>query len=65
MSPIQFDSIDNFKSHVEKQAGEKLGQADRTPTDEERALEQKRLREQKLQAQKQQAGYFFRCGCEG
>lgn len=55
MSPIQFDSIDNFKSHVEKQAGEKLGQADRTPTDEERALEQKRLREQKLQAQKQQA----------
>lgn len=55
MSPIQFDSIDNFKSHVEKQASEKLGQADRAPTEEERALEQRRLREQQLKTQREQA----------
>lgn len=46
MSPIQFDAIDNFKSHVEKQSSEKLGQHDRQPTPEERAIEQQKLREQ-------------------
>ena len=55
MSPIQFDSIDNFKSHVEKQSNEKLVKNEKQIEQEQRLAEQQRAREQKLQAQKEQA----------